>query len=119
MPLERGRFSGYIGTMDNDVHRRPRDQMTESGKPFRADLEKLGPDLRGKSLAEIAAILMNVPTRREDSIDDPPLDAPHGVRQSPPDVPQPSAFTHAPPTAPQTAIAPSPVPRITDAPPVA
>jgi len=52
--------------MDDNVHQRQRPEIEEDGRPSGAAAEQLGPELRGKSLAEIAAILMRVPTPGED-----------------------------------------------------
>jgi len=48
--------------MDDNVHQPSlRQEIEEKGRPSRGEPEQLGPELRGKSLAEIAAILMSVP----------------------------------------------------------
>jgi hypothetical protein len=95
--------------MDDGVHTRLQEQMKENGKPFGAELEKQRPDLCGKSVAEIVAILTSVPIGREDGIDDPLSQAPPVAPQSPPVVPEPSTLTNASPI----------VPGIADAPPMA
>ena len=43
--------------MIDDVRTRLLEQLKEIGKPFRAELERRRPDFRGKSVAEVAAIL--------------------------------------------------------------
>ena len=95
--------------MDNDVHTHIQE---ESGKPLGAELEKQRPDLRGKSVAEIVAILMSVPIEREDGIDDPLSQAPAVAPRSPPAVPEPPTFTNAPPIVREIADAPPMAPGI-------
>jgi len=81
--------------MDSDVHTHPKDHI---GKPLGAEPEKHRLDLRGKSVAEITAILTSPPIGCEDGIDDPLSHAAPLVSPLPSDVPEPPRFTNAPPT---------------------
>jgi hypothetical protein len=88
--------------MDNDVRTHPKEQ---SGKPLGAELEKHGLDLRGKSVAEITSIL----TGCEDGIDEPLLHTSPVEGPFPPAATEPFSLTSAP----------SIIPRVANAPPVA
>src|SRR6516165_7232159 len=92
--------------MGNDVHTHPQEQI---GKPPGAELETHGLDLRGKSVAEIASIFASPPIGCEDGIDDPLAHTPPVESQLPPAAPEPFSLTNAP----------SIIPRVTNAPPMA
>ena len=92
--------------MDNDVRTHPQEQI---GKPPGAELETHGLDLRGKSVAEIASILASPPIGCEDGIDDPLSHTPPVESPLPPVVPEPFSLTNAP----------SIIPRVANAPPMA
>ena len=53
--------------MIDDVRTRLLEQLKEIGKPFRAELERRRPDFRGKSVAEVAAILKRESKLTKDS----------------------------------------------------
>lgn len=105
--------------MDEHVHPRRRQQLDKSGEPLSAEPEKLGPELRSKSFAEIAAILMNVPVPREDAFEQQPPHPPHEERRSTPQRPEPPPSSHAPATTLGTAIGAAPASFIAETPAVA
>src|SRR6516165_5185328 len=92
--------------MDNDVRAHPKEQ---SGKPLGAELEKHGLDLRGKSVAEITSILTSPTIVCEDGIDEALLHTSHVEGPFPPAATEPFSLTNAP----------SIIPRVANAPPVA
>jgi hypothetical protein len=92
--------------MANDVRTDPKDQI---GKPLGTELERHGLDLRDKSVAEIVLLLTSPPIAREDGIDDPPSHTYPVARPISQVAPEPSSLTNAP----------SMIPRIVNAPPMA
>jgi hypothetical protein len=92
--------------MANDVRTDPKDQI---GKPLGTELERCGLDLRDKSVAEIVSLLTSPPIAREHGIDDPPTDTYPVACPLPQVVLEPSSLTNAP----------SMIPRIANAPPMA
>jgi hypothetical protein len=92
--------------MDNDVRTHPKEQ---SGNPLGAELEKEGLDLRGKTVAEITSILTGPPIGCEDGIDEPLLHTPPVEGPLPPAATEPFSLINAP----------SIIPRVANAPPVA
>src|SRR6516162_7704579 len=92
--------------MGSDVRTHPQEQI---GKPPGAELETHGLDLRGKSVAEIASILASPPIGCEDGIDDPLAHTPPIESPFPPAAPEPVSLTNAP----------SIIPRVPNAPPMA
>ena len=117
--LDRSRYPGYTTIMDEHVHPRRRQQLDESGEPLSAEPEKLGPESRSKSFAEIAAILMNVPVPREDVFEQQPPHPPHEDLRSTPRRPEPPASGHAPATTPRPAIGAAPASFVAETPAVA
>jgi hypothetical protein len=92
--------------MNNDVRTHPKEQ---SGKPLGAELEKHGLDLRGKSVAEITSILTSPTIGCEDGIDEPLLHTSPVEGPFPPAATEPFSLNNAP----------SIIPRVANAPPMA